>query len=96
MPAELMDAIGRGERDETLPAIAWPQRKMQRWLPGRKPGTRGHLSCWVERHEGKIFSLAHRMTRNREDAEDVVQQSFQKGFHSSEKVLRANPYSPPG
>src|SRR5580692_6660367 len=34
----------------------------------------------VERHERKIFSMAHRITRNREDAEDVVQQSFQKAF----------------
>jgi RNA polymerase sigma-70 factor (ECF subfamily) len=34
----------------------------------------------VERNERKIFSIAQRITRNREDAEDVVQQSFQKAF----------------
>jgi RNA polymerase sigma-70 factor (ECF subfamily) len=34
----------------------------------------------VERHERKIFSMAHRITRNRDDAEDIVQQSFQKAF----------------
>jgi len=34
----------------------------------------------VERHERKIFSITQRITRNREDAEDVVQQSFQKAF----------------
>src|SRR6266404_8181424 len=34
----------------------------------------------VERHERKIFSMAQRITRNWEDAEDVVQQSFQKAF----------------
>ena len=34
----------------------------------------------VKRHERKIFSMAHRITRNREDAEDVVQQSFHKAF----------------
>jgi RNA polymerase sigma-70 factor (ECF subfamily) len=34
----------------------------------------------VERHERKIFSMAQRITRNREDAEDVVQESFQKAF----------------
>jgi RNA polymerase sigma-70 factor (ECF subfamily) len=33
-----------------------------------------------ERHERKVFSMAQRITRNREDAEDVVQQSFQKAF----------------
>jgi RNA polymerase sigma-70 factor (ECF subfamily) len=34
----------------------------------------------VQRHERKIFFLVQRITRNREDAEDVVQQSFQKAF----------------
>jgi RNA polymerase sigma-70 factor (ECF subfamily) len=34
----------------------------------------------VERHERKIFSVAQRIPRNREDAEDIVQQSFQKAF----------------
>jgi RNA polymerase sigma-70 factor, ECF subfamily len=34
----------------------------------------------VKRHERKIFSMVHRITRNREDAEDVVQQSFHKAF----------------
>jgi RNA polymerase sigma-70 factor (ECF subfamily) len=34
----------------------------------------------VEQYEQRIFSVALRMTRNREDAEDVVQQSFQKAF----------------
>jgi RNA polymerase sigma-70 factor (ECF subfamily) len=34
----------------------------------------------VVRHERKIFSMAQRITRNREDAEDVMQQSFQKAF----------------
>jgi RNA polymerase sigma-70 factor (ECF subfamily) len=39
----------------------------------------------VERNERKIFSMAHRITRNREDAEDVVQQSFHKAFIHLEK-----------
>ena len=34
----------------------------------------------IERNERKIFSMAQSITRNREDAEDVVQQSFQKAF----------------
>ena len=39
----------------------------------------------IERNERKIFSMAHRITRNREDAEDVVQQSFQKAFINLQK-----------
>src|SRR5580704_18618909 len=34
----------------------------------------------VERHARRVFSAARRMTRTREDADDVVQQSFQKAF----------------
>ena len=79
MRVELMDAIGAAnaagssadrlvaEEDAVLVAAA-------------KTGDNRAFELLVERHEGKIFSLAHRMTRNREDAEDVVQQSFQKAF----------------
>ena len=34
----------------------------------------------VERHKQRIFFVARRMTGTREDAEDVVQQAFQKAF----------------
>jgi RNA polymerase sigma-70 factor (ECF subfamily) len=49
-------------------------------VAGAQTGDARAFELLVQRHEGKIFSLAHRMTRNREDAEDVVQQSFQKAF----------------
>jgi RNA polymerase sigma-70 factor (ECF subfamily) len=46
----------------------------------------GHaFEILVERHERNIFSMAQRLTRNREDAEDVVQQSFQKAFINLQK-----------
>jgi len=34
----------------------------------------------VKRHRQRIFALALRYTRSREDAEDVVQQTFQRAF----------------
>jgi len=34
----------------------------------------------VKRHEAKTFRIAFRITRNREDAKDVVQESFLKAF----------------
>ena len=34
----------------------------------------------IQRHARRVFSAARRMTRTREDAEDVVQQSLQKAF----------------
>jgi len=45
-----------------------------------KNGEATAFAMLVERHERKIFYVALRMTRNREDAEDVAQQSFQKAF----------------
>jgi RNA polymerase sigma-70 factor, ECF subfamily len=34
----------------------------------------------VRRYEGKIFRLAHHITQNREDAEDVLQEAFLKAY----------------
>src|SRR5690349_24413007 len=34
----------------------------------------------VRRYEGKIFRLAQHITNNREDAEDVLQETFLKGY----------------
>src|SRR6202522_1605661 len=34
----------------------------------------------VRRYEGKIFRLAQHITQNREDAEDVLQESFLKAY----------------
>lgn len=45
-----------------------------------KQGNREAFEILVERHEQRLFFFAQRMTRNRQDAEDVVQQSFQKAF----------------
>src|SRR5258705_10549170 len=49
-------------------------------VAGAKTGDARAFELLVERHERKIFSMAQRITRNREHAEDVVQQSFQKAF----------------
>jgi RNA polymerase sigma-70 factor (ECF subfamily) len=46
----------------------------------------------VERHERKIFSVAQRITHNREDAEDVVQQTFQKAFIHLRKFERKSSF----
>jgi RNA polymerase sigma factor (sigma-70 family) len=43
----------------------------------------GHTAAFDElyrRHADKISHVAHRITRNREDAEDVVQESFLRAF----------------
>jgi RNA polymerase sigma-70 factor (ECF subfamily) len=45
-----------------------------------KNGNRKAFEILVKRHQQRIFFVARRITRTREDAEDVVQQSFQKAF----------------
>jgi RNA polymerase sigma-70 factor, ECF subfamily len=45
-----------------------------------KSGDGRAFEILVEGHEQRIFLAARRITRKREDAEDVVQQSFQKAF----------------
>jgi RNA polymerase sigma-70 factor (ECF subfamily) len=84
MPVELMDT--------TVGAIATsgsPDRLVAQedaaLVAGAKTGDARAFELLVQRHEGKVFLLAQRITRNREDAEDVVQQSFQKAFVHLEK-----------
>jgi RNA polymerase sigma-70 factor (ECF subfamily) len=79
MRAKLIDNIGKEEAaiasvynlsdngDITLVAAA-------------KNENRQAFEVLVERHARRVFFAARRMTRTREDAEDVVQQSFQKAF----------------
>jgi RNA polymerase sigma-70 factor (ECF subfamily) len=45
-----------------------------------KAGDEGAFETLFNRHQRKIFVLAFRYTRVREDAEDIVQQTFQKAF----------------
>jgi RNA polymerase sigma-70 factor, ECF subfamily len=79
MPAELLDTI-----DGAKPASFSPDRLVAQedaaLVAGAKTGDARAFELLVQRHEGKIFLVAQRITRNREDAEDAVQQSFQKAF----------------
>jgi RNA polymerase sigma-70 factor (ECF subfamily) len=45
-----------------------------------KRGDRRAFEILIERCERRILAVARRYTRNREDAEDIAQQSFQKAF----------------
>src|SRR5882762_4417846 len=45
-----------------------------------KNGNQRAFEVLVERHQQRMLAFARRYTRVREDAEDVVQQTFQKAF----------------
>ena len=47
----------------------------------------------VKRYKARILSVAFRITRNREDAQDVVQQSFQKAFVHLQKFQGKSTFS---
>src|SRR6266446_8812565 len=84
MPAELMDEVGERNGTSSSPHRLVAQKDAA-LVAGAKTGDARAFELLVERHEGRIFSIAQRMTRNREDAEDVVQQSFQKAFINLKK-----------
>jgi RNA polymerase sigma-70 factor (ECF subfamily) len=84
MPAELMDAVGEGNGTSSSPDRLVAQEDAA-LVAAAKTGDARAFELLVERHEGRIFSIAQRMTRNREDAEDVVQQSFQKALINLQK-----------
>jgi len=78
MPTTLTDNI---EREEA--AIAFVNgipRGDTSLVAAAKSGDRKAFEILVKRHQQRIFFVARRITRTREDAEDVVQQSFQKAF----------------
>jgi RNA polymerase sigma-70 factor (ECF subfamily) len=79
MPVELMEAIGGANAASSSPEglVAHEDAAL---VARARIGDAHAFELLVQRHKGKIFALAQRMTRNREDAEDVVQQSFQKAF----------------
>jgi RNA polymerase sigma-70 factor (ECF subfamily) len=45
-----------------------------------REGNKAAFSELVRRYEGKIFRLAQHVTQNREDAEDVLQETFMKAY----------------
>ena len=54
-------------------------------------GDRDAYRVLVERHSHSVFRLAYRMTGNRHDAEEVVQEAFLRGYQKlSQFAARAN------
>jgi RNA polymerase sigma-70 factor, ECF subfamily len=54
-------------------------------------GDRDAYRVLVERHSGRVFRLAYRLTGNRHDAEEVVQEAFLRAYQKLEQFeARAN------
>jgi RNA polymerase sigma-70 factor (ECF subfamily) len=79
VPVELMNAIDEANATSSSTNRLVAEEDALLVAAAKDRDTRAFEQL-VERHERKIFSTAQHITRNREDAEDVVQQSFQKAF----------------
>jgi RNA polymerase sigma-70 factor, ECF subfamily len=78
VPVELTNQIEAAESASAPRDLyATPEEML---VAAARKGEATAFAMLVERHERKILVVARRMTRTREDAEDVVQQSFQKAF----------------
>jgi RNA polymerase sigma-70 factor (ECF subfamily) len=58
-----------------------------------KSGNSHAFEVLVERHARRILRVAQRVTGNREDAEDIVQQSFQRAFVHLQKFEGRSSFS---
>jgi RNA polymerase sigma-70 factor (ECF subfamily) len=67
MTSKKMKSVFRDDPDSALVAAT-------------KNGESQAFEFLMKRYEARTFSVAFRITRNREDAQDVVQQSFHKAF----------------
>jgi RNA polymerase sigma-70 factor (ECF subfamily) len=79
MPTKLIDNID-GEEAAVAFIDSIPREGDMALVAAAKNGNRKAFEILVKRHEQRLFFVARRITRRREDAEDVVQQSFQKAF----------------
>ena len=92
MLADVLDRIDENNQ-AIVPNNILPRAEDAALVTAAKSGNIGAFEVLVKRHRGRILSVAQRVTRNREDAEDVVQQSFQKAFGHLHKFEERSSFS---
>ena len=81
MPTDILDTIDiDGGEVAIAPVAIVPEAKDTALVAAAKCGNTCAFDVLVKRHQRKFLRIAQRVTRNREDAQDVVQKSFQKAF----------------
>src|SRR5580692_10017691 len=70
---------GTDKSETSIPSFC-PTAGDETLVLAARNGNEQAFEILVERHRRKIFVVALRFTRVREDAEDIAQQSFQKAF----------------
>ena len=77
MLEQVLDKIGKPGATIAAPPNSFAEEQL---IAAAKSGDESAFEILVKRQERKIFRVALRYTRVREDAEDIVQQTFQKAF----------------
>ena len=86
-PALLWDNKGSPKMaTESIP-VEVPVDDEQELVARARQGDTASFSILLRRYEGKIFRLAMNITQNREDAEDVLQESFLKAYEHLDQFL---------
>jgi RNA polymerase sigma-70 factor (ECF subfamily) len=78
MPSKVVDEINKAGLGDLSPVD--PAAEDAALVVAAQNGDGHAFEVLAGRYQRRIFFVAQRMTRKREDAEDVVQQSFQKAF----------------
>ena len=79
MPTKLVNKFHK--RAAAIPPLRVPAEEDDAALvTAAESGSTEAFEVLVRRHRARILSVAWRFTRNREDAEDITQQTFQKAF----------------
>jgi RNA polymerase sigma-70 factor (ECF subfamily) len=79
MPTDILDRLA-GSAAAIAPGAVAEEARDTDLVAAAKSGSAGAFDVLVKRHTRKFLRIAQRVTRNREDAQDVVQKSFQKAF----------------
>lgn len=77
MPSSLVDESNKSEATTAVPSDRAAEKLL---VAAAKAGDEQALEILFKRYQRRIFALALRYTRVREDAEDIVQQTFKKAF----------------
>jgi RNA polymerase sigma-70 factor (ECF subfamily) len=78
MPSKTVDEMDKVRRRSV--SLVDPAAEDEALVVAAKSGDGHAFEILVARHEQRILFVARRITRRREDAEDVVQQTLQKAF----------------
>lgn len=86
----------RTHADEEDAALIDAQETMQdaRLVERVRQGDAEAYGALVSRHMRRAFSIAYRILEHREDAEDVVQDSFVRALERLEQLDRGRPFRP--